>query len=108
MWQVGASSLGPAQTGAIGSHCAGITTLNAINTNTVGAGDYLEIVSLQPSIGTTGTIGPTSRVCGALFNAAASPQTTHATACSWAVPFKVRCISIAIKQKYFPLGRSSL
>ena len=24
-----------------------------------------------------------------LFNAAASPQTTHATACSWAVPFKV-------------------
>merc|ERR1719512_35679 len=50
---VGASSLGPAQTGAIGSHCAGITTLNAINTNTVGAGDYLEIVSLQPSIGTT-------------------------------------------------------
>ena len=24
-----------------------------------------------------------------LFNAAAAPQTTHASACSWAVPFKV-------------------
>ena len=53
---VGASSLGPAQTAAVGSSCTGITTLNAINTNTVGLGDYLEIVGLQPSIGTAGAV----------------------------------------------------
>ena len=42
--------------------------------------------SLENSSTTTGTpffFG----VCGVLFNAA--PQTTHATACSWAVPFQV-------------------
>ena len=29
------------------------------------------------------------RICGALFNAGANPQTTHATACTFAAPFKV-------------------
>ena len=86
---VSASSLGPAQTGALGSYCTGITTLSATNTATVGQGDYLEIANLQPSIGSTGTVGPTSGVCGALFTAGSNPQTTHATACSFSIPFKV-------------------
>ena len=54
----------------------------------MGLGDYLDIVALQPSTGTTGTLHQ-NRFCGVLFNAATAPQTTHATACSWAVPFKV-------------------
>merc|ERR1711874_738847 len=54
----------------------------------VGLGDYLDIIALQPSTGTTGTLNE-NRFCGVLFNAATAPQTTHATACSWAVPFKV-------------------
>ena len=73
---VGASSLGPAQTGALGSYCTGLTTLSATATSTAGQGDWLEIASLQPSIGSSGTVGSSTRICGALFNAA-SPVTVH-------------------------------
>ena len=76
------------QTNAIGSSCTGVTVLNAIAASNLGFGDYLDIVALQPSIGTTGTLG-SNRICGSIFNAQAAPQTGHATACSWAVPFKV-------------------
>merc|ERR1711874_260111 len=84
---VSAGSVGPAQTNAIGSSCTGVTTLNAIAGSTLGSGDYLDIVALQPTIGTAGTLA-TNRICGSYFNALAA-QTAHATACSWAVPFKV-------------------
>ena len=82
---VGASGLGPAQTGAVGVTCTGITTQPAA----LGFGDYLEIANLQPSIGTAGSVVTGTRICGAVFNAGASPQTAQATACSFAIPFKV-------------------
>merc|ERR1712165_155129 len=47
---VSAGSVGPAQTNAIGSSCTGVTTLNAIAGSTLGSGDYLDIVALQPTI----------------------------------------------------------
>merc|ERR1712066_257658 len=84
---VSATGPGPALANSIGSLCTGITTLSTTLASNSGFGDYLDIVSLQPSTGTTGTIG-TNRICGTLFNAA-SPTAIHATACSWAVPFKV-------------------
>ena len=85
---VSAGSVAATQTNAIGSICTGVTTLSTTIGSNVGLGDYLDIVALQPSTGTTGTLNE-NRFCGVLFNAAAAPQTTHATACSWAVPFKV-------------------
>ena len=85
---VSAGTVGAAQTNAIGSSCTGVTTLAAsVGPTMAGLGDYLDIVALQPSIGTTGTLG-TNRICGAYFNAQAA-QTAHATACSWSTPFKV-------------------
>jgi len=85
---LGAGSVGSIQTNAMGSSCTGVTALDAaIAANNLGFGDYLDIVALQASIGTTGALG-SNRICGALFNA--GPGTTvPATACSWAVPFKV-------------------
>jgi len=85
---ISAGSVAAIQTNAIGSACTGVNTLSPTMAANVGLGDYLDIVALQPSTGTTGTLNE-NRICGVLFNAAASPQTTHATACSWAVPFKV-------------------
>jgi hypothetical protein len=85
---ISAGSVAATQTNAIGSICVGTTTLSTTIGTNVGLGDYLDIVALQPSTGTTGTLNE-NRFCGVLFNAAAAPQTTHATACSWAVPFKV-------------------
>ena len=82
---VGGSGLAPAQTGAVGVTCTGITTQPAA----AGYGDYLEIANLQPSIGTAGSVVTGTRICGAIFNAAASPQTAQATACSFVTPFKV-------------------
>merc|ERR1712244_150891 len=82
---VGGSSLGPAQTGALATYCTGITTQPAA----AGFGDYLEIANLQPSIGSSGTVNTKSRICGAFWNAGDNPQTSHATACSFAIPFKV-------------------
>merc|ERR1712083_749743 len=82
---VGGSSLAPAQTGALATYCTGITTQPAA----AGFGDYLEIVNLQPSIGSSGTVNANTRICGAFFSAGANPQTAHATACSFAIPFKV-------------------
>merc|ERR1711923_146741 len=82
---VGGSSLGPAQTGAIATYCTGVTTQPAA----AGFGDYLEIANLQPSIGSSGTVNTKSRICGAFWNAGDNPQTSHATACSFAIPFKV-------------------
>merc|ERR1712106_1012957 len=86
---VGGSSVAAIQTGAIGGVCTGITTQPPTPT-AAGFGDYLEIINLQPTIGTAGTVSTTGhRICGVIFNAAASPQTAQATACSFAVPFKV-------------------
>jgi len=83
-----ASSDGPAQKGAVGTQCSGITASSAIAANAIGDGDYIEIVNLQPSIGTTGTVSNIGRVCGSWFNTA-DAQTAHITACSWSTPFKV-------------------
>jgi len=82
-----ATGPGPALASSQGSLCTGITTLNPAVASNSGFGDYLDIVALQPSTGTTGTLN-TNRICGTVFNAA-SPTAVHATACSWAVPFKV-------------------
>jgi len=84
-----AGSVTDAQTSAVGSFCTGNTFFDTATTPAQrGLGDYLDITALQASIGTAGSISGTNRVCGVLFNAAAA-ATLHATACSWAVPFKV-------------------
>ena len=82
---VGGSSVGPANTAAIGVFCTGITT----QPNAAAFGDYLEVANLQPSIGTAGSVVTGTRICGNVFNAGATPQTAQATACSFAIPFKV-------------------
>merc|ERR1711935_154992 len=82
---VGGSSVAAAQTGALATFCTGITT----QPNAAAFGDYLEIANLQPSIGSAGTVNANTRICGAFFTAGANPQTAHATACSFAIPFKV-------------------
>jgi len=82
-----AGSVGATQTSAIDSFCTGLTTGTGPAAG-IGVGDYLEIANLQPSIGTTGTLG-TTRICGALFNANIIASIAHATACSWATPFKI-------------------
>merc|ERR1739844_404172 len=84
---VSATGPGPALANSIGSLCTGVTTLNPAVASNKGFGDYLEIVALQPSTGSAGTLTQ-NRICGTIFNAA-SPTAIHATACSWTVPFKV-------------------
>ena len=92
----GLSGSGDATTmeAAFGADCLGITTISPTPVADARAsGDYLEIVALQPGTGTATSIlnanNANSRICGAYFNAAAPPQTTHDTACSYAVPFRV-------------------
>lgn len=82
---VGASGDTAAEKSAVGSLCTGITTQPAA----IALGDYLEITNLQPLTGTSGTITPASRICGAFFNAITIAAAAHATACSFATPFKV-------------------
>jgi len=83
---VGSSSDGTNSKSAVGSTCTGLTTQPA----DTGYGDYIEIANLQPTIGSAGTITTVNRLCGALFNAiSAGGETAHATACSWATPFKI-------------------
>jgi len=82
---LGASSDGSAPKNALGSTCTGVTTAPAA----VGYGDYIEIVNLQPSIGTTGTLTTANRMCSNIFNAITTATIAHATACTWATPFKV-------------------
>ena len=79
---------GPAPKSALGSYCSGTTTLSSTAANQAGDGDYLEIVSLQPGTGTSGTV-TTSRICGSIFNGNPTTQTAQATACSFAQPFKI-------------------
>jgi len=84
---LGSSSVDAAAKNAVGTTCTGITSQAPTST---GYGDYIEIANLQATIGSSGTIGTNSRVCGGLFNAGtASIQTTQATACTFAVPFKI-------------------
>ena len=71
------------QTGSVGASCTGITTQPGV----LAYGDYLEIANLQPTIGTSATVTTGTRICGAIFNAIAN--IAHATACSFAIPFKV-------------------
>ena len=80
---VGAGTIAAIQTGSVGAICTGITT----QPGTLGYGDYLEIANLQPTIGTSGTTTTGTRICGVIFNAIAN--IAHATACSFAIPFKV-------------------
>ena len=74
-----------------------------------GLGDYLEIAILQPGTGTSTTVSYDdvityplhentiyrqvspliSRICGSYWNANPTAQTSHATACTFAHPFKV-------------------
>ena len=92
-----------AMTNAHNSLCLGITTINPTTlADARASGDYLEIVALQPGTGTSTTVlgtaaagGGSNRICGVYFHVgavAAGPpatQTTHQTACSYAVPFRV-------------------
>jgi len=54
--------------------------------------DYIEVYNLQPSIGTTNTVGA-QRICGTVWNSAAT-AVIHAaaaaayTSCTWSTPFK--------------------
>jgi len=82
---VGGSSLGPAQTSAVGATCTGITTQPG--PSGAGFGDYLEITNLQAATGTAGTTNANNRICGAIFNVAAS--IAQNTACSFVLPFKI-------------------
>ena len=97
------SGLGPAMSSSYGPTCSGVTTINPAAASAVGQGDYLEIIALQPGTGTSTSVstpGTTSdaavinRICGVYFNAAQrnpapTAITTHATACSYSVPFRV-------------------
>merc|ERR1711993_177278 len=59
---ISATGPGPALASSQGSLCTGITTLNPAVASNSGFGDYLDIVALQPSTGTTGTLN-TNRIC---------------------------------------------
>jgi hypothetical protein len=82
---LGSSSDASAAKSAFGTTCTGVTTQPA----GAGYGDYIEIANLQPTIGTTGTITTTSRLCGSVFNAISTATIAGATACTWATPFKI-------------------
>merc|ERR1712123_322174 len=82
---LGGSSIAAIQTGSVGATCTGITTQPG--PGGAAYGDYLEIANLQPTIGTSGTTTTGTRICGAVFNAIAN--IAQATACSFAIPFKV-------------------
>jgi len=90
-----AGGYAPATAAASGSLCTGKTTLSATATSNTGFGDYLDILALQPSTGSSGALGApgtsVNRICGTVFHVAthAATVTAPATACSWAVPFKV-------------------
>merc|ERR1711936_726184 len=90
-----AGGYAPAIAAASASFCTGITTLSTTGTSNSGFGDYLDIVALQPGTGSSGTVGAAgtsvNRICGTVFNMAAhaATVTAQATACSWAIPFKV-------------------
>ena len=97
------SGLGPAMSSSYGPTCSGVTTINPTTASAIGQGDYLEIIALQPGTGISTYVATPStatdpatinRICGVYFNAAQrSPATTaittHATACSYSVPFRV-------------------
>ena len=88
---------GPADTllsSSTGLECSGLTTNNAAPT-AVGKGDFLTILNLQPSIGTSGAIG-VEKICGVVFSADASKTGAAAittavveTVCSYKIPFRV-------------------
>ena len=88
---------GPADTllsSSTGLECSGLTT-NAAAPAAVGMGDYLQILNLQPSIGTSGSLG-VEKICGIIFSAdasktgaAAGTTATVETVCSWKTPFRV-------------------
>ena len=90
---ISAGSVAAIQTAASGSHCTGVTTISSTAASNVGYGDYLEIVRLQDGTGSSTAAGATatiSRICGAFWDATvASDQVSHATACTYATPFKV-------------------
>jgi len=84
-----AGSVAATQTSAIDGFCTGQTQGGGPAADpVVGFGDYLEIANIQPSIGTTGTVGAT-RMCGVLWEANTIAAIAQATACSWSTPFKV-------------------
>jgi hypothetical protein len=83
---LGSSSDDAAAKNLVGSGCTGVTTQPA----DTGLGDYIEIPNLQPSIGASGTVTITARLCGAIFNAkTGNGETAPATACTFATPFKI-------------------
>ena len=82
---LGSSSDDSATKSSFGSTCTGITTQPA----STAYGDYIEVANLQPSIGSSGSISAQSRMCGAIFNAISTATIAGATACTYAVPFKI-------------------
>ena len=67
----------------------GITTVSSTENAQVGYGDYLEIPALHAPPFSSSTIMGVQRICGSFWNAATTAGTTHATACSYATPFKI-------------------
>ena len=97
------SGLDPALASSYGPTCTGLTIINPTLASASGQGDYLEIIALQPGTGTSTTVATPgtasdpaapNRICGVYWNAAQrnpapTAITTHATACSYSVPFRV-------------------
>merc|ERR1712025_1087436 len=68
------------------------TTINPTAGSQVGKGDYLEIAGLQDGTRSSTAAGSATvaRICGVYWDATTGgAQTSHATACSYATPFKV-------------------
>jgi len=84
------SADGPTLKSSVEEQCLGITEINPTAASSVAMGDYLEIAALQPGTGTSTTVVGVSRICGVQWNANPSnTETSHATACSYSVPFRV-------------------
>merc|ERR1712241_778712 len=79
----------PAGKSQSGTLCWGISQFNAIvdNAGNAGFGDYLDISNIQNGAGTATALG-FHKMCGTVWNQAATIA-THATICTWAVPFRI-------------------
>jgi len=84
------TSFGISASGAAAAFSSAVDTLcemSAAITQGPALSDWVSVVNLQPSTGTTGTVGR-QKICGQLFNAAPATTITAATACSWSTPFR--------------------
>ncbi|XP_023337446.1 uncharacterized protein LOC111708343 [Eurytemora carolleeae] len=79
---VSASGTAASSQSALSSLCG----MSAAATTAEGNQDYIEVINLQATIGTTNTAGA-NKICGQKFSGAAA-ATVPATACTWSSPFR--------------------